>query len=312
MSLLIALISTLLSIILLLFTQNYFIKKNIFDKINSRSSHVVRATRNGGLSIFLNMFFLSVFLYILGTEVFDYSLIIPLSILFIVGLYDDIYSVDYKLKFIFQIIVAKILIDNGFVIDNLHGTLGIFNIGRIPAQLVTIFIVLAIINAINFIDGIDGLASSICILFIIFFEFFISSQSPFSYLSLIIVTSLVPLIIFNLRKNKKIFLGDTGSLFLGGVVSIYILFILSSGYLIKESFDLNKILFVFSIIIYPIIDITRVVLIRLKNKKSPFTADKNHIHHKLLKIFKSHIKVTAIITLFTLSFVVLIQLLNNL
>ena len=255
---------------------------------------------------------MSVALYTLSIEVFEYSLIIPLSILFIVGLYDDIYNVDFKLKFIFQIIVAKILIDNGLIIDNFHGTFGVFNISRIPAQLITIFIILAIVNSINFIDGIDGLASSICILFIILFEFFISSSSSFYYLSLIIISSLIPLLLFNFRKNNKMFLGDAGSLVLGGLVSIYILHILSNEYLIKDDFDINKILFVVSIIIYPIIDITRVVFIRIKNNKSPFKADKNHIHHILLRTFNSHIKVTAIIVLFSLIFTVLIQLLNNL
>ena len=205
MSIILVLFSIVLSILFLLWTQNYFIKNNFLDKINSRSSHGVMSTRNGVLIIFLSLFFMSFALYTLSIEVFEYSLIIPLSILFIVGLYDDIYSVDFKLKFIFQIIVAKILIDNGLIIDNFHGTFGVFNISRIPAQLITIFIILAIVNAINFIDGIDGLASSICILFIILFEFFISSSSSFYYLSLIIISSLIPLLLFNFRKNNKCF-----------------------------------------------------------------------------------------------------------
>ena len=71
------------------------------------------------------------------------------------------YNIDFKLKFIFQIIAAKIIIDTGLLIDNFHGLFGIFEINRAVAQLLTIFIILSIINAINFIDGIDGLAISI-------------------------------------------------------------------------------------------------------------------------------------------------------
>ena len=85
--------------------------------------------------------------------------------------------IDFKLKFIFQIIAAKIIIDNGLIIDNLHGVFGIFEINRILAQILTIFIILAIINAINFIDGIDGLAISItCFLLfhLNFFQFYYS------------------------------------------------------------------------------------------------------------------------------------------
>ena len=105
--------------------------------------------------------------------IYDFSIIVPLSILTFVGLYDDVYNIDFKLKFIFQIIAAKIIIDNGLIIDNFHGVFGIYEINRIIANLVTIFIIVAIINAINFIDGVDGLALTIVLFFISLFEFFL-------------------------------------------------------------------------------------------------------------------------------------------
>ena len=122
-----------------------------------------------------------------------------------------------------------------------------------------------------------------------------------------IICSLIPFLFYNFRKNKKIFLGDSGSLFLGGLISIYVLKILSNDYLIKTEFDINKILFVISILSYPIIDFTRVILIRLKNGNSPFIADSNHIHHILLKKFKSHYKVLLIINLSMLFLLLIIQ-----
>ena len=78
--------------------------------------------------------------------------------MFIVGVYDDFYNADFKLKFLFQIIVAKILIDYGLLIDNFHGVFGLQEISRITSQLFTVFVFLVIVNAFNFIDGIDGLA----------------------------------------------------------------------------------------------------------------------------------------------------------
>lgn len=96
----------------------------------------------------------------------------PLSLLVSIGLYDDIYNLDFKLKFIFQIIAAKMIVDTGLLIDNFHGVLEIYEINRAVAQILTIFIITSIINAINFIDGIDGLAISVFSLFIILFEFF--------------------------------------------------------------------------------------------------------------------------------------------
>ena len=202
---------------------------------------------------------------------------------------------DFKLKFIFQIIAAKIMIDNGLIIENLHGFVGIFEINRIFAQILTIFIILAIINAINFIDGIDGLAISITILFILSFEFFSNSITQYFNLSQILLSALIPLYLFNFRKKNKVFLGDSGSLLLGGIISIYVLTILTSTYIIRPEFDMHKIIFVFSVLSYPIIDITRIFFYRLYNQKSPFHPDKNHIHHLINNRFNNHFKTLLII-----------------
>ena len=225
----------------------------------------------------------------------------------VVGLYDDINGVDFKLKFIFQIIAAKIIIDNGLIIDNLHGFAGIYELSRIAAQILTIFIIVAIINSINFIDGIDGLAITTVILFIIGFEFFASEPTSFTNLSTILIGSLVSLYYFNFRKKNKVFLGDSGSLFLGGIISIYVIRILTNNYIIKPEFDLHKILFVISILFYPIIDIIRIFFLRLIKGKSPFIADKNHIHHLILSKTNNHFLTTFIIVFISIFFIILIQ-----
>ena len=117
-----------------------------------------------------------IYFYFNGIQIFDYSTIIPLSLLLTVGVYDDIYNFDFKLKFLFQIIAAKIMIDNGLIIDNFLGILGLHDLNRIFAQIFTVFVIVAIIN---FIDGIDGLAVTIVSLFIILFEFFALSSTKF-------------------------------------------------------------------------------------------------------------------------------------
>tara|TARA_X000000950_G_C13911704_1_gene659246 strand:+ start:3520 stop:4458 length:939 start_codon:yes stop_codon:yes gene_type:complete len=302
-------ISLLLSLALIYLFQKYYLKKKFFDDINERSSHNVLATRSGGIAIFITLFFLAIYYYFNEVEIFDYSLIIPLSLLLIVGLYDDIYNVDFKLKLLFQIITAKILIDNGFIIDNFHGFLGIEDLNRIIAQLFSVFIIVAIINSINFIDGIDGLAALVVSLFIISYEFFSVYETTYSILSLIILSSILPFLYFNILSKKKVFLGDSGSLFLGGVVSILVLNILSNNYVIKEQYDINKILYVISILSYPIIDIIRVFFLRLLNGKSPFQADKNHLHHILLNKFKSHFQTTFFIISVSLIITVVFQIL---
>ena len=298
------LISTLLNILF----QKEFINKNILDKINSRSSHQTLATRSGGCSIFLSLFIISIFFYLNSNVIYDFSFLIPISLMLIIGLYDDIYELDFKLKFIFQIIVAKIIIDNGLIIDNLHGILGIYELSRILGQMITIFIIVAIINSINFIDGIDGLAISVVTLFLLSFELFSSTSSDMVILTLIILGSVIPLYFFNFRRKNKVFLGDSGSLFLGTVVSIYVLKILSQDYYIKQEYDLNKVIFVISILSYPIFDIIRIFFLRLYRKKSPFVADKKHIHHLILNKKKKNYLTTSIIIISSLIFTILMQI----
>ena len=299
------------STIIILISQKFFISKKYTDEIIVRSSHSVIATRSGGLSIYIAIFIVSFFYYVSGYSIFDYSILVPLSLLMFLGLYDDIKNIDFKLKFVFQIIAAKIIIDNGLIIDNFHGLFGIFELNRIIAQLFTIFIVIAIINSINFIDGIDGLAISIIILFIVLFEFFSDEITPFKNFSTILLASLVPLYYFNFRNKNKVFLGDSGSLFLGGVVSIYVIYTLTNNYIIKPEFDMHKIAFVISILFYPIIDIIRVFTIRVSKNKSPFIADKNHIHHIFLKKINKHVLIVALIISISILFVIMAQVINK-
>ena len=104
------LVSISISILVLFSVQKYFLSNNLIDKVNLRSSHISTATRSGGVSIFLTIFFISVYFYLIGYEIFNFSLLIPLALLVLVGLYDDINNIDFKLKFVFQIIAAKIIL----------------------------------------------------------------------------------------------------------------------------------------------------------------------------------------------------------
>lgn len=300
--------SSLSSIIINFIIQRKFLSNGLVDKINQRSSHKVIATRSGGLSLFILVFLISSYNYIIGLTLFDYSLIIPLILLLSIGLYDDIYNIDYKLKFIFQIIAAKLIIDSGLIIDNFHGLFNIYEINRILAQVLTIFVIVAVINSINFIDGIDGLAIVVISIFIIIFENSVLTPTPFIYLSFILLGSFIPMLVYNLKPKNKVFLGDSGSLFLGGVVSIYILHILSNKYIINPDLDINKILFVISILSYPIIDIVRVFFIRIIEGRSPFEADKKHIHHKVLEILKKHYLVVLTVALISIIIFFLFQI----
>ena len=276
--------------------QSFFFRFKRFDDFNHRTSHNTIATRTGGISIFSSLLLISIIHYFLKIELFDYSLFIPLAILFIIGVYDDLYQADFKLKFLMQLIVAKILIDQGHVITNFHGLFGVYEIPWILSQLITAGGFIVIVNAYNFIDGIDGLAISETLKNLFFFLYLIPSNNQFYALAYILLFICIPFYYFNLKRRKKVFLGDAGSLFLGGVNIILILNLLNpltDFYVIEGA---NKLVIVFAMLFYPLVDLVRVVIIRLKNKKSPFTADQNHIHHCIVKKGLSHIKATFIIT----------------
>tara|TARA_B110001452_G_scaffold132002_1_gene109666 strand:+ start:175 stop:1098 length:924 start_codon:yes stop_codon:yes gene_type:complete len=290
----------LLSGLLTYFTQKIFIHYKKFDDFNHRSSHKTLATRTGGIGVFATLLIISSYYYFNKIELFDYSLFIPLGIMFIVGVYDDFYHADFKLKFLLQIIVAKIIIDQGYVISNYHGLFGLYEVPWVLAQLSTVFVFLVIINAINFIDGIDGLAITEVIRIILLIEFFSANQTILTPLSILLVFSLIALYYFNFKKKSKVFLGDGGSLLLGSIVSIYIFYVLGDQYTFKAGFQINKVLFSILILIYPLLDLLRVFIIRIKNGTSPFEADQNHLHHRLLKLGANHITTVLIVNGFAL------------
>ena len=289
------LIVFILSVITTPILQKLFIYLNKTDIVNQRSSHSGIATRTGGASSFLSIFTISFFWYLYGMEPYDFSLLVPISMMFVIGVYDDFYNADFKLKFFIQIIVAKILIDQGFIIDDFYGVFGLNEIPRIAAQLFTVFVFLVIVNSINFIDGIDGLAITECVKIISVFELLNYSNSILFILGIITIVSLLPLYFFNFKKNNKVFLGDAGSLFLGTLIAIYTFHFLGSNYALNIAF--NKPVLSILILLYPLTDLLRVFIIRIKNKTSPFKPDNNHLHHILLIKGYSHWQISIILPL---------------
>ena len=291
-------IGIVVSFILHFVIQKFFIYYKRFDDFNHRSSHKTLATRTGGIGVFLTVLIISLFYYTQSIEIFDYSLFIPIGIMFIIGVYDDFYNADFKLKFLLQIIVAKILIDQGYVISNYYGLFGLYEVPWLLAQITTVFVYLVVVNAINFIDGIDGLAISQVIKTIFFIELISANSSPLIALGGLTISCLLPLYYFNFKKRKKIFLGDGGSLLLGTIVMVYLLYLLGPNYNLGPEFQINKALASVLVVLYPLIDLLRVFSLRISKGQSPFKADKNHLHHKLLNYFKNHLRtLIAIISL---------------
>jgi len=196
-------------------------KKGLLAQPNHRTSHEIPTPSMGGIGIFLGLLTVLPFL--------DYSieitvLMITVTVLFIVGFYDDVYEMKSIVKLIIQLICAMGLYFAGFAINSLHGIFGIHEISETFSFVLTILFIVGVTNAFNLIDGIDGLAGGISLINGLFFGFIFLLNNQTSYV--IIAFALVGAILGFLKYNyhpAKIFMGDTGSLFLGLLMSIFVI-----------------------------------------------------------------------------------------
>lgn len=278
----------------------------------------MRTPTLGGVAFFYTLVF--ALFFIRGRDAFDEAMyIIPgLTILFIVGLKDDLVVISPGAKLLSQILaIAFILANPSFTILSLNGFL---NINEIPYYLYLIiggFMMITIINSYNLIDGIDGLASVVGIVIMVIYTtiFYLTEEFFFALLAIALNASLMAFLGFNLSSDKKIFMGDTGSLIVGFVISILTLKFLA---LPKTDYaDLpflleNVPLIAISILIVPLFDTARVFAIRIANKKGPFSPDRNHTHHVLIDYWGlSHKQASFIIGCFNLLFVALFIVLGS-
>jgi UDP-GlcNAc:undecaprenyl-phosphate GlcNAc-1-phosphate transferase len=171
----------------------------------------------------------------------------------------------------------------------------------------TVFTLIVIINGINLIDGIDGLASGIGILasFVLGTWFYVTGNIACTVMCSALAGALIVFFIFNVFGQKnKIFLGDTGSLIIGmvlGVLTVRFLELEPSAHGIASIYTAPA--FAISLFILPFFDTLRVLIIRMKQGKSPFKADRQHIHHRLLELGFSHLQSTLILLSVNLVFI---------
>lgn len=292
--------------------------KRLMDDPNQRSSHTSRTPTLGGVSFFYTLIF--ALFFIKGRDNFEEAMyIIPgLTILFIVGLKDDLVVISPGAKLMAQALaVSFILVNPSFTINSLNGFL---NINEIPYYLYLIiagFMMLTIINSYNLIDGIDGLASVVGIVIMVIYTtiFYLTKEYFFALFSITVNASLMAFLGFNLSSDKKIFMGDTGSLIVGFVISILTLKFLAlrpHAYTELPFLLENAPLIAISILIVPLFDTARVFAIRIANKKAPFSPDRNHTHHVLIDYWGlTHKQASFIIGCFNLLFVMLFIVLGS-
>lgn len=291
--------------------------KELMDDPNDRSSHTTKTPTLGGIAFFISLLLSLFFINQFDSSGIGFNIIGGLTILFIVGIKDDLVVLSARTKIIAQLIaVTFILVHPELHMLNLHGFLGISQIPIWIAVLFSYFTVLAVINGINLIDGIDGLASMVgIVIFSIFAYVFYQLNIHYYFLvSMIGVGFLAAFLRYNLSGKMKIFMGDTGSMIIGFVIGLLTLrfLALEAAQLVQVSINPPLVLlFAVSILFIPFLDTIRVFSIRVLNKKSPFSPDRNHIHHVLINMGWSHKKTSMVLSMFNLAVFALITSLSS-
>lgn len=291
--------------------------KHLFDEPNGRTSHKKSTPTLGGIAVFASL--------IISTMIFVNINIIPnfqyaiagSVVMFFIGLKDDLVEISWSKKVSGEILAALFLIVLGdYRFTNLHGFFGIYEINYAASLIVSLFVMIGIVNAMNLIDGIDGLASGLAAMATTCFGiwFFMDGQYEMVVVCAALTGSLLAFIGFNVFGNtNKIFMGDTGSLLIGYIMTFLVIVFNESNILKNSPWHVNNAPIIsFAILFVPLYDTIRVMLSRMIKGKSPFAPDRTHIHHKLLELGFTHMQTTIMLLVLNGIFILFILMLQNL
>jgi UDP-GlcNAc:undecaprenyl-phosphate/decaprenyl-phosphate GlcNAc-1-phosphate transferase len=270
--------------------------KKLYDVPDERKIHTIPIPSLGGLGIF-GGFVLSALVTIPFAQSPEFQFFIAASfVIFFLGIKDDILVLSALKKFIGQLIAAFIIIyKGGLQIKSMHGFMGLNELPEFFSLALTYLTVIVIINSFNLIDGVNGLAGSLGLLTSITFGtyFYFAGMPAYSLLAFSVAGSLVAFLIFNYTP-AKIFMGDTGSLLLGLINAILVIKFINVAGSEGAAVPLASAPAIgFAILLVPLLDTLRVFGIRIFNRRSPFSPDRNHVHHLFLDKGFSHTKVTV-------------------
>jgi UDP-GlcNAc:undecaprenyl-phosphate/decaprenyl-phosphate GlcNAc-1-phosphate transferase len=283
-------------------------QKKLYDVPDERKVHTHPVASLGGVGIF-GGFLLASLLSIQGhlNPEFQYFFAAALVIFFL-GLKDDLIVLSASKKFVGQMVAASILIHLGGIrLDSMHGLFGFEQVPEGFALALSYLTVIVVINSFNLIDGVDGLAASLGLLTMLIFGtyFFMIGYQAYALLAFAMGGSLIAFLIFN-HHPAKIFMGDSGSLMLGLVNAILVIKFINVASEPSVAVPIASAVAIgFSILIVPLLDTLRVFAIRIFNGRSPFTPDRNHVHHLLLGWGLGHAAVTFTCVAINIGFVAL-------
>lgn len=282
--------------------------KNLYDIPDERKLHTKKIASLGGVGIFAG-FIVASLLSIQGQQNPEFQYFFASAIIvFFLGLKDDIVILSASKKFIGQLLAASILIHLGGIrLDSMYGVFGIEQLPTGFELALTYLTIIVIINSFNLIDGVDGLASSLGILSTVVFGiyFFAIDYQAYALFAFAMAGSLMAFLIFN-HHPAKIFMGDSGSLMIGLINAILVIKFINVAHDPFVAIPVqSSVAFGFAVLIVPLLDTLRVFSVRILNAKSPFTPDRNHVHHLFLDRGMGHAAVTFSLVLINVGFIVL-------
>ncbi len=275
--------------------------KKLVDEPEERRAHSKSIPTLGGIAIFSGVIFSIILWTPFGMFGNLQYILCAMVILFLIGAKDDIIPLDPFKKMVGQIFAACILVFKANIkITSFYGVLGVQDLPESISIFISIFTILVIINSMNLIDGVNALCASVGIIICVTLGFWFKAvdQIVFVIIASALVGSLVAFLKFNLSP-AQIFMGDTGSMLVGVICSILsISFIeinkqgVSSEYQVSAAPALAV-----AVLFIPLFDTLRVFFIRILKGHSPFSPDKQHMHHLLLELGLTHLQVTSILIL---------------
>lgn len=268
--------------------------KNVVDKPDARKLQKHPVPVLGGLSVFFGIIVAMVFCQILFGSSSLYSFLGIMAIMLFVGTIDDIITLSPMLRLFIEIIVVILFVyGTGWSINDFHGLWGIYQIPQYFAVPLTVLASVGIINAVNMIDGVDGLMAGfgIVVSFIFGSFFFRAGDMSMAAMAIIAAGALIPFFVHNVVGQKsKMYLGDGGSLMIGTMLALFVVSILKKNSLcsLAVGSDFGLVPFTLAVLSLPVFDTLRVMIRRISERRSPFSPDRQHLHHMFIDLGYSH------------------------
>lgn len=261
----------------------------LFDVPDIRKEHTAPVPTMGGIASCIGLAIACLLWFRFTNDIFIISFFFSIAVMFAVGIMDDLKNMPARYKLALQVAAATLIAFSGVRITSFNGLFGIYDLPLSAQYSFTLLAITGITNAFNLIDGIDGLAGGLGFMSLIILGLFLTicGDGNNAIIGFALSGGLLGFLYYNFNP-ARIFMGDTGSLVLGFVISVLCVRLLQLNAGSNIPVVRHAPIFVISLVAIPVFDTLRVFALRIWQGRSPFSPDKNHIHHLLTNNGWSH------------------------